>query len=97
MHDVKTPEGRLAAVLEDLEQMRREWEALGSPLLSPGSKSQLIEHPLLGMVRRTEWLAYRMERRKAPIGRPLGAQSAADRVSDRGPGKRAALKTVPTP
>lgn len=96
MTDVSTREGRLAALIEDLQQMRDEWDALGRPTMTEGARGNLKTHPLVTMLRETEEMAERMSR---PLtfgaGRPAGAQSAPDRVSDRAPGKRAALKSVP--
>lgn len=65
MPDLKTPEGRLEAVLEDVEKMRTEWDELGSPMTMTGSKGQPVEYPLVRMIRQAEQLAYRMERRNA--------------------------------
>ena len=38
----------------------KEWRALGSPLLSEGSAGQLVEHPLLRMLREHDGLLDRL-------------------------------------
>lgn len=97
MTDVSTREGRLAALVEDLQQMRAEWEALGRPTMTEGARGNLKTHPLVTMLRETEEMVERMSRPlTSGAGRPAGAQSAPDRVSDRAPGKRAKLHSLPT-
>jgi hypothetical protein len=42
------------------EQIKSLWELEGSPLLSEGSKGQLIEHPLLKMLREHDLLVQKL-------------------------------------
>jgi hypothetical protein len=81
--DVSTPEARLQRVLEDLSELRAEWERLGKPSVAQGSSGGVIPHPLIGMIRRAESLAFKMQRRidGARVGRPRGSASAPDRVA----------------
>jgi hypothetical protein len=53
--------------------LRGEWERLGRPVLSEGSKGQLIVHPLLGAIAESEVIADRLRQRlvnKHPGPRP---------------------------
>ena len=43
--------------------LRGEWERLGRPVLSEGSKRQLIVHPLLGAIAESEVIADRLRQR----------------------------------
>jgi hypothetical protein len=43
--------------------LRGEWERLGRPALSDGSKRQLIVHPLLGAIAEAEVVADRLRQR----------------------------------
>ena len=66
----------------DLEQaIRSEWKSVGSPLLAEGSMGQLVEHPLVKMLKEAERDSARfleLVGKRRP-GRPVGATSAPDR------------------
>ena len=81
----------LAELLElaalDLARFRAEWEALKPPCpsLAPGSTGQLVPHPYVKLIRDAERavvaLSGGLSASKSRGGRPVGAQSAPDRVS----------------
>lgn len=79
--DVSTPEARLERVVEDLQLMREEWIAMGRPSTAQGSSGGVIPHPLIGMIRRAEAMALRMQLRIDGVGpgRRRGQGSAPDR------------------
>lgn len=60
------------------EAIRDTWQAEGSPLLASGSTGQLVEHPLVKMLRGRDLLVDRL--------------SAAARKRHRGPDRSAVLK-----
>lgn len=94
MGKLDTREARLDAAIKDLERLREEWEALGSPVLSRGSQLQPIPHPLCKMILEKEQLVERMSRTEvAKGGRPTGSNSAPDRVEGEPP-RRGKLKAV---
>jgi len=97
MAEVTTREQRLEDLTKDLAQMRKEWEAAGSPLLIRTASLDMRPHPLVKMIRECEEMIERMSRpvEAARGGRPKGASSAPDRVpSSSAPPKRTQLKAV---
>jgi hypothetical protein len=74
-----------AAAKDRLEAMRREWEAGGCELLAQGSMGQVIEHPLVKMMRETEAhvakLALQLQRRRHRGPAPVAKVSASVGVS----------------
>jgi hypothetical protein len=88
----RTAIDRYAAAVEVADYARREWERLERPLWTEGSLGQLVEHPLIRTIDRSERAAARFgdslgltpaaERRLGRVGlygRPAGANSAPDR------------------
>jgi hypothetical protein len=57
------------------DAIRDAWEADGAPLLSVGSTGQLVEHPLVRMLRDHDLLVDRLGQRMRParMGRPPSA------------------------
>ena len=53
-------EGRYAEAVERRNGIRDAWEAEGSPLLTTGSTGQLVEHPLVKMLREHDLLVDRL-------------------------------------
>jgi hypothetical protein len=81
--------------------LRGEWERLGRPALSEGSKRQLIVHPLLGAISEAEVFADRLRQRlvkKHPGAQPsavLGidvSECEAAKLKPLGPSAAAALR-----
>lgn len=75
------PEQLHADALERLDSIKAQWVEAGSPLLANGSTGQLVEHPLVKMLREHEVLVARL---------------AGDvRRKNRGPAPSAVLGGVP--
>jgi hypothetical protein len=74
-------ESRYAEAVARRDAIRDAWEAEGAPLLATGSTGQLVEHPLVKMLREHDLLADRL--------------GAAMRKSHRGPQPSAVLKPSP--
>jgi hypothetical protein len=72
--------GRYEAACARREACENEWIALGEPLLTAGSKGQLIEHPLVKMLRDHDVLIDRLAARVKPA-HAGPAPSAVIRVS----------------
>lgn len=85
---------RYTLAVEVADQARREWDKLDRPLWTKGSLGQLVEHPLIRTMDRLERaaagfgdslglspMAERRLGRVGVVGRPLGANSAPDRVA----------------
>jgi hypothetical protein len=71
-------EGRYREAVERREAIREAWQAEGAPLLTTGSTGQLVEHPLVKMLREHDVLVDRL--------------AAAARARHRGPEPSAVLK-----
>ena len=84
--ELDTREARLAEVVKDLAQARKDWDELGRPMLTRGSTLEVKPHPYIKIIRDLEQMAERMARPldAAVGGRPMGAQSAPDRVEGAG-------------
>jgi hypothetical protein len=54
-------ENRFAEAVARRDAIRDAWEAEGSPLLATGSTGQLVEHPLVKMLRDHDVLVMRLE------------------------------------
>jgi hypothetical protein len=63
-------ESRYTAARARRAAVEREWKALGRPLLGPGSRGQLQEHPLVAMLRQHDVLLLKLAAplRKAHAG-----------------------------
>jgi hypothetical protein len=63
-------ESRYTAARARRAAVEREWKALGRPMLGPGSKGQLQEHPLVAMLRYHDLLLLKLSQplRKAHAG-----------------------------
>ena len=60
MSDSYKPEVLHSRAQARLEAVVAEWEAAGSPLLANGSMGQLVEHPLVKMIREHEHLVSKL-------------------------------------
>ena len=65
-------EARYREAVERRDAIRDAWMAEESPLLAEGSTGQLVEHPLVKMLREHDLLVDRLARdaRKSEMGRP---------------------------
>ena len=65
-------ERRYREAVERRDAIKATWEAEGSPLLAEGSVGQLVEHPLLKMLREADLLCDRLAAALRPrrMGRP---------------------------
>jgi hypothetical protein len=59
---------RYAEAVARRDAIRDAWLADGSPLLAKGSTGQLVEHPLMKMLREHDLLAMRLDSRKRHRG-----------------------------
>jgi hypothetical protein len=62
-------EARYREAAERRDAIRDAWEAEGSPLLAHGSTGQLVEHPLVKMLREHDLLVDRLAARVKPAHR----------------------------
>ena len=93
MSDLTPREGRIEALAADVQRFRTEWEQLGCPSTTMGSRGTLVTHPLVNIIRNAEQMLWRMESNPAATpGRKPGQQSAPDRVGE--PSRRTKLKVV---
>jgi hypothetical protein len=74
-------EDRYAEAVSRRELIRGEWEGQGSPLLAKGSTGQVVEHPLLRMLREHDVLVDKL--------------AATVRKRHRGPEPSAVVKPSP--
>ena len=68
-------EGRYADAVARRDAIAAAWRAEGEPLLDAGSTGQLVEHPLVKMLRHHDLLVDRLAARTKPtrLGRPPSA------------------------
>jgi hypothetical protein len=68
-------EGRYAEAVARRDAIANAWKAEGEPLLAAGSTGQLVEHPLVKMLRDHDLLVDRLAARTKPsrLGRPPSA------------------------
>lgn len=81
---------RYGRAVDDVAQLRAEWEECGKPGLAFGSKEQLVQHPLVIAVREAEEHAAKMADRlglslsaRASIARRTGHPSGVGQADDR--------------
>ena len=88
MNPHKDAEDAYRATVERVETLREEWKRAGSPLLSDGSESQPVPHPLLRSINKAEALADRLRQRvmkkhRGPEPRAVIGPSPAARLRGR--------------
>jgi P27 family predicted phage terminase small subunit len=99
------PLAAFARAAGDAAELRAQWRAAGSPATTDGSAGQLVAHPIVPLLERSERWAHELGEalgldpqsrrklaRRVGSGRPPGAASAPDRVAAAPP--RRQLKAV---
>jgi hypothetical protein len=85
-------EGRYREAVERRQAIREAWQAEGQPLLTTGSTGQIVEHPLVKMLRDHDLLVDRLA--AAARSRHRGPEPSAVLKPSIGPSPAAKLRAV---